>query len=108
MKQTKTLLIPCAMLLIAGCAATIPEEEKQTLAKPVDCTTASQDIAALEQQKATPGEEALSAARTVLPAAAVVGAARGELKDRASVASGDYNREIEAKIALIKTTCGLQ
>jgi len=37
-----------------------------------------------------------------------VGLLRGDTKDRAKVASGAYNKEIDAKITEIKKTCGLE
>ena len=45
--------------------------------------------------------------RSVVPAAAVMGILRGDTKDRAKVAVGAYNKEIDAKITEIKQKCGM-
>jgi len=89
-----------------SCARSIPEEAKESLAKPVDCETAEADVARLEAEKASVAKQVSSGIRSLVPAAAVVGILRGDAKDRASVATGVYNREIETKIDEIRQQCG--
>ena len=97
----------CASLLLIGCR-TISEQAERGLDKPVSCATAEQDIALLEEEKASVGKQLLSGIRMVLPAAAVMGILRRDMRDRAKVAAGVYNDEIDAKIAEIRESCGLQ
>jgi hypothetical protein len=42
------------------------------------------------------------------PIGLVTGVATGTEKEKAQVASGDYNKMIDQKIAQIKATCGIQ
>ena len=102
-------LLVAVLLVLAwtGCAAPISDTAKEGLAKPVDCSTAEQDIATLEAEKASVAEQAAAGARSVVPAAAVGGILMGTAGDKAKVATGKYNQEIDDKIAEIRTTCGL-
>ena len=109
----KYLGVLAAVLLLTGCGAPISEMSKEQMAKPVDCADAQQDIAALEAEKASVLKQVGAGARFVVPVAAVVnifqeGAGKGEMiKDRQEVASGEYNKALEAKIAEITETCKL-
>ncbi len=103
----QSLAIVFAACLIVGCAAPISDEAKQGLAKPVNCDTGAADIAALESEKASVAEQTAAGVRSVVPAAAIGGLLMGTTKDKAKVATGVYNQELEDKIAEIKTTCGL-
>ena len=99
-------LVMCGLAL-AACAGPISQEAKDSLAKPVNCDTAEADIAALESERASVAEQTTAGVRSVVPAAAVGGLLMGTTKDKAKVATGAYNQELEDKIAEIKTTCGL-
>ena len=82
-------------------------------AKPVNCADAKEDIAALKSGRAAILNRLGAGARFVIPVAAVVnlfqeGSGHGDVvKDRSAVASGDYNKAIDAKIAEIKSTCNV-
>jgi hypothetical protein len=108
MQHVGAALVAASLLFAFGCARSIPEEVKAEMAKPVDCSTAEQDIATLEAEKASAAEQVSAGARSVVPIAAVAGLLRGDTKDRAAVASGKYNEQLEAKIAEIKQKCGLR
>ncbi len=101
------MALALAVVLALGCARSISNQAKQDLAAPVDCDTAEQDIATLESEKASVGKQASSGVRSIVPAAAVVGILRRDTKDRAKVASGAYNRELQAKIDEIEQQCSL-
>ncbi len=105
MAKTVFLLVLC-IGVVAGCR-TISDEAKADLAEPVDCETAAADIAELEGEKASTGKQVASGVRMILPVAAVAGILGGDYGNRASVASGKYNDDIDAKIAEIKQECGL-
>ena len=106
MLRRRICLLTALGVLVLGCK-TITAEDEARLEKAVDCATAEQDIAALEQERASAGERALTGVRMVLPAAAVMGILRRDMRNRAEVATGAYNEELEAKIAEIRQTCGL-
>ena len=106
MRSTASLSIGLvAVLFLVGCQ-TISDEAVAKLEKPVSCETAESDIAALEAEKVSAAEQAAAGARMVVPAAAVTGILSGDYGDRAKVASGQYNDDIDAKIAEIKAACG--
>ncbi len=107
MQHVSTALVAISLLFAFGCARSIPDEVKAEMAKPVDCSTAEQDIATLESEKASAAQQVSAGARSIVPLAAVAGLLRGDTKDRAAVASGKYNEQIDAKIAEISQQCGL-
>ena len=45
---------------------------------------------------------------TIVPASAAMGILRREYVDRGVVATGEYNKKIEAKIKEIKNICGIE
>ncbi len=103
----QSLAIVFAACLIVGCASPISDEAEQGLAKPVNCDTGAADIAALEAEKASVADQTVAGVKSVVPASAVMGILAGTTKDKAKVATGVYNQELEDKIAEIKATCGL-
>ncbi len=109
----KKLSLLVGVLLLAGCGDPISQEAKQLKAKPVNCADAKEDIATLKAERASVLKRVGAGARFVIPVAAVVnlfqeGTGKGHIvKDRSAVASGDYNKAIDAKIAEIKSTCNV-
>lgn len=102
-----------SFMLLTGCSdrknmspfPSIEPSTKQKLNAPVNCSTAYRDIKVLEEEKASVGKRMLSGVRSVFPIAAVAGILSGDYSDRVSVAIGQYNSDIEAKIAQIKSQC---
>jgi hypothetical protein len=99
-------LLLCATGLVVACSSISPET-KEDLARPVNCDTADQDIDILEGEKASVARQMLAGVGFVSPPGVVLGILARDTKDRAKIAVGTYNREIEAKIAEIMETCGL-
>lgn len=85
----------------------ITEEEKASLEKPVNCATAKQDIATLEEEKASVGRQLVAGVRSVVPFAAAGGLLLGDYQDRKAVATGEYNDQLDRKIQQIKSVCGV-
>lgn len=100
------LLGLCFVVVLAGCSS-ISQTAKEQLTKDVNCSTAQHDIEILQAEKASVAKQAVSGVRSVLPAAAVIGILSRDYKNRVSVATGRYNKDIDAKIAEIKSACGL-
>ena len=86
----------------------INPQTKANLKAPVNCRTANRDIAFLEEERASIAKRILSGVRSVFPMAVVAGILMGDYNDRFEVAIGDYNADIEAKIAQIQATCGIK
>ncbi len=108
----KKLGLLVGLALLTGCGAPISQQAKQLKAKPIVCADAKQDIAALKAEKASVLKQVGAGARFVIPVAVVVnifqeGSGSPIVKDRAAVASGDYNKAIEAKIGEIRATCNV-
>ena len=100
-------LAVCPMMVgLLGCRS-ISKKAKQDFAKSADCSTAEQDIATFESEKTSVAKQTSAGVRSVVSVAAVSGLLRGDTKDRAKVATGAYNRELDAKIAEIRQSCGL-
>ena len=114
--MNKILLIAAPLLFITvittGCARqnlsphpTIDDQAKKDLDAPVNCATAKQDIATLEEEKASVAKQVVSGVRSIVPFSAAAGIILGDQRDRMEVATGDYNDKIEAKIAEIQRKC---
>jgi len=111
-------IVPVMMVLVSlsGCAnrtnlsphPTISPEAKESLEAPINCSTAYRDIEVLEDEKASVGKQIISGVRAVVPFSAAAGILMGDYRDRAEVATGKYNEDIEAKIAEIKRQCGIR
>ncbi len=117
MRNLATLLTTSLILITltaTGCARknhspmpTIDDQTKKDLAAPVNCATARQDIATLEQEKASVAKQIVSGARSVIPFSAAAGIVMGDQGDRVEVATGVYNDRIDAKITEIRRKCGI-
>jgi outer membrane lipoprotein SlyB len=100
-------------LLVVGCAnrknyspiPSVSEEAKAKVAKPINCATAKKDISVLESERASVAKQVASGVRSVFPIAAAVGILSGDYRDRVQVATGQYNDDIDNKIADIKKVC---
>jgi len=103
----KILLTVLAIVLVAACAP-ITQQEKQSLAKPINCATAEGDLRVLQSEKTNVAQEIANGVTAIVPAGAVIGIISGTETDKFKVASGDYNKMIDQKIAEIKQKCGLQ
>jgi hypothetical protein len=94
-------------LLLLGACSPVSKEAKEEMAQPVNCHTAEGDIRVLEGEKSHVGKQIVNGVTAVAPAGAVVGILTGTEGEKLQVATGDYNKQIEQKIAEIKQTCGL-
>jgi hypothetical protein len=103
----KALLIVLSLVLVAACAP-ITQQEKQSLAKPINCATAEGDLRVLQSEKTNVAQEIANGVTAIVPAGAVIGIISGTESDKFKVASGDYNKMIDQKIAEIKQKCGIQ
>jgi len=107
MRGLAVVFLLCSMVLLCGCK-TITPEAKEDLAKPVNCSTAAQDIQALEAEKASTAKKIGAGIRMIVPTTAVVGILSGDYGNRVNVATGQYNKDIDAKIQEIRSSCGMK
>ncbi len=83
------------------------EEEQAAEHQPVNCATAPGDLRVLESEKAHVAEQLAMGVMAIYPASAVMGLLMGTEGTKLQVATGEYNQKIEAKIAEIRSRCGL-
>jgi hypothetical protein len=83
--------------LLVGCASEYKKQE-----------AAEGDIRMLQSEKASVAQQAAMGVSAVAPAGIVVGLVTGTEKTKGRVATGEYNKALDAKIAEIKSTCNLQ
>ena len=93
------------VFIVLSACSPMTQQAKQDLAKPINCATADGDIRVLQSEKAHVGQQILSGVTAVVPAGAVIGVVTGTEGDKLQVASGEYNKTIDEKIAAIKKTC---
>ena len=95
-------------VLVTGCAAQYQKQEQQALQQPINCATAEGDIRVLQSEKAHVAQQFAMGISAIAPASLVLGTLTGTEQIKAQVASGEYNRMIDQKIAQIRATCGLK
>ena len=83
------------------------QEARSIQSQRIDCRTAPGDLRVLQSEKANVVQQIGMGVTAIYPAGAVVGILTGTEGTKLSVATGDYNRTIDDKIAQIKSTCGL-
>jgi hypothetical protein len=109
-KLLNCLAVTTAVLLVSGCAGSSPSVDTNkgvsNVEKPVNCSTAEADIRVLEESKKTDVEEKKS--RGILGYTPIGLVASGLTSSSDSTSNDEYNKMLDDKIALIKTTCGLK
>ena len=105
-----TLAIAAVFLctLVASCASNDTIKKGQADAKkPVNCATAEADIRVLKSEKTHASQQFAAGVTAIVPVSLVVGVAKGTEGSKIKVATGDYNKMLDDKIAEIKTQCGM-
>ena len=75
---------------------------------PVNCDTAKADIAELESEMKSTAEQMEKGVTSIMPSTAVLHMMTGTQQESKEIASGEYNEKIDAHIAKIKSTCGIE
>jgi hypothetical protein len=100
----------CALGLIAllgGCASEYKKQQEAAEKMPVNCATAEGDIRMLQSEKANVAQQAAMGVTAVAPIGLVAGLLTRTEGAKVKVATGDYNKALDAKISEIKTTCSI-
>ena len=108
-KIALTVVVMFFCALVTSCASN--KTVKQGMAdakKPVNCATAEGDIRALKSEKTHASQQLADGVMAIIPVSLVVGVATGTEGSKAKVATGDYNKMLDKKIAEIKSQCGIQ
>ena len=96
----------CLVALLSGCAYGFKENEK-AMKQPVNCATAQGDLRTLQHEKANLAQEVAMGVTMIYPAGLVIGIVTGTEGTKYQVATGEYNKMIDARTAEIKSTCGV-
>jgi hypothetical protein len=109
--RTHLIRIACrggVALLVVACAGQFQQQE-QALQQPIriNGATAEGDLRMLQNEKAHVAQQIALGITAITPIGMIAGAATGTEQTKLQVASGDYNRMIDQRIAEIKRTCGL-
>ena len=102
------ILLAAFVVLAAGCQGPNVKQVQQQEAAPVNCATAEGDLRTLQSEKISTAKQIADGVTAITPIGLVAGAATGTEKGKLQMASGDYNKAIDQKIAQIKSTCGIQ
>jgi hypothetical protein len=95
------------VMLAAGCALQ-EQQTLQSLNQPISCRTAEGDIRVLQNEKANVAQQVAAGVTAIAPAGIVVGMLTGTESTKLTVAAGDYNNQIDARIAAIRSQCGVR
>ncbi|MFZ9033841.1 MAG: hypothetical protein ACO21J_07805 [Anaerohalosphaeraceae bacterium] len=107
MTKMTTISMVALVILVAGCSDKYKKTEQQ-LKQPINCATAEGDIRMLMHEKAHVTDQIAQGVSAFSPAGLVVGLVAGDEGTKAKVASGDYNKMIDKRIAEIKAHCGIE
>ena len=100
----KTHLALVALVLISACKGPNVQEVQQQEAAPVNCATAEGDLRTLQSEKVSTAKQIADGVTAITPIGLVAGAVAGTEKGKLQIASGDYDKLIDQKIAQIKAT----
>jgi hypothetical protein len=104
----RILAILLVLTWVTGCAMKQKKIERSvTSGAPIDCTTADGDVRMLEHEKAHVAQRIAEGVTSIYPAGLVIGLVTGTEGTKLKVATGEYNKKIDARIAEIKSTCGI-
>jgi len=109
MRSSRSIAASTALaLLLPGCAMQLNKEEKAAEQMPVNCATAEGDLRVLRSEKVHVGEQIAMGVTAIYPAGLIVGLLTGTEGTKIQVATGEYNKKLDAKIAQIQPECGVQ
>lgn len=74
----------------------------------MNCATADGDIRVLQSEKAHVASQMVDGVTSIVPAGIVVGILTGTEGTKVRVATGEYNEQIDARIAQIQRECGVK
>ena len=106
-KMNKVILLGCVVMLMPACAMKQKKVEKE-MKQPINCATAEGDIRVLQGEKAHVASEAANGVTAIVPASLVIGLVTLTEGEKIRIATGEYNKAIDKRIAEIKAQCGVQ
>ncbi len=102
-------LLAAVVVVAAGCqSAPNMKAVAAQEAAPVNCATAEGDLRMLNSEKVSTARAIADGVTAITPIGLVAGAATRTEGTKLKIASGDYDKAIDKKMAQIKSTCGIQ
>ncbi|SDW46862.1 hypothetical protein SAMN05444358_101913 [Ruegeria halocynthiae] len=86
------------------CPALAADDSKR---HPVNCSTAPGDLRAIAAEKKHAEDQQVESVVSILPAGALLGLVTGTENKHLKMLSGDYIKQLDARAAEIKSTCGI-
>ncbi|MEH6526122.1 MAG: hypothetical protein V7723_08600 [Sneathiella sp.] len=83
------------------------KQAEADIKKPVNCGTAEGDIRGLQSEKIYTGKQVANGILAVIPISLIEGIVTGTEGKRIKMATGDYNKKLDEKIAEIKKECNV-
>jgi len=111
MRNTTTIALIGALALGAASGCAMQQEQNLNALqdpKRINCATADGDLRILQSEKANVAQRIAEGATAIYPAGLVVGLLTGTEGTKLKVATGDYDGQIDGRIAEIKETCGIE
>jgi len=106
-KLTALAFAACIMVAMTSCASSEKKGE-QDIKRPIHCATAEGDIRSLQHEKTHVLQQIEAGVSAIVPIGLVAGVATGTEGTKVQVATGEYNKQIDAKIAEIKAVCKIK
>jgi hypothetical protein len=110
--RTRTTIAVIGMLALGTASGCAMQQEQNLNAlqdpKRINCATADGDLRILQSEKANVAQRIAEGATAIYPAGLVVGLLTGTEGTKLQVATGDYDAQIDQRIAEIKQTCGIR
>lgn len=113
MSKTRSVLgMILVSFLIISVTTTCALRQKKVIKElndpgPIDCSTAQGDLRLLQHEKANVAERVAEGIEAIYPASLVTGLLTGTEGTKIKVATGEYDKAIDERIAQIKATCGI-
>jgi len=102
-----SVLVVGLVLTMASCAMQQKKVEKE-MKQPINCATAEGDLRALKSEKAHVAEQIAEGVTAIIPIGLVVGVVTWTEGTKYEVATGEYNKMIDKRMAEIKEQCGVE
>jgi len=106
-RGTGLALAACFSIAMTSCA-TQEKKVEQDIKRPIHCATAEGDIRVLQHEKNHVTQQIAAGVMAISPIGLVAGVATGTEGKKIQVATGEYNKQIDAKIAEIKAACKIK
>ncbi len=106
-KVVNTISAVCILISVAGCAGNQKRVE-QEMKQHINCAHAEGTIRALQHEKAHTGDQIVAGVQAIVPACLVIGIVTGTVCTNVRVATGEYNKMIDERLAEIRRTCGIR